>query len=228
LNHDMLLREADEMIDETLPHELAHIVCYMKPELGRNHDSGWQRVCTSLGGNGNRTHSMEAVAGHGRTYEYITDRGHPVRLNERRHAAVQAGRSLSYRRGLGVVTNACAHSIVGMDGRTLAAPVVIKAAGAVVPVVQPAFTALPPATPVVRLPVQVLVPAVRPLVTHVVVPGQSKAATSRAIMQAGYRRGDSYETIIAAMIAANGYDRQLARGTFKANAPRVGIPSTFC
>lgn len=58
-------------------------------------------------------------------------------------------------------------------------------------------------------------------------PGESKAATSRRIMLAGYRAGQSYETIISAMIAANGYDRQLARGTFKANAPKIGIPSTF-
>jgi hypothetical protein len=58
-------------------------------------------------------------------------------------------------------------------------------------------------------------------------PGESKAAISRRIMLSGFRAGHSYETIINAMIAANGYDRQLARGTFKANAPKIGIPASF-
>jgi SprT protein len=75
-NHDMLLREEKEMIDEVVPHEIAHIVCFMKPQLGRNHDYGWAHVCRQLGGTGNRTHDMPVVYGNGVTYEYTTTRGH--------------------------------------------------------------------------------------------------------------------------------------------------------
>jgi len=214
-NHDMALRETDEMVNDVVPHELAHIVCYMKRELGKNHDYGWARVCRALGGSGVRTHSMDAVYGKGTTYEYTTDRGHKVRLSDRHHAAVQQGRTLSYRKGKGKVSNACAYSIVGVQGRTLAAPIVRKDV-ADVPTPAPV-----PATPLVITPrVHVLVPANFN-------GGQSKAEVSRGLMLAGYRAGHAYEAIILAMIATNGYNRQLARATFKANAPRVGIPATF-
>jgi predicted SprT family Zn-dependent metalloprotease len=222
-NRDMIVRgDADalrDMIEDTVPHEIAHIVCYMRRELGRNHDAGWQRVCVALGGTGKRTHSTEVVYGKGTTYEYTTNKGNKVRLNDRRHRHVQAGGTLRYRKGLGEVTMGCAYSIVGTQGRTLAAPIVKNADHApavvapTVPTVRPVF-----APPVAR---------VAPVVLPAALQGQSKAAISRQLMAAGYLRNDSYETIIAAMMAVNGYTRQLARGTFKANAARVGIPATF-
>lgn len=45
------------LIEDTVPHEIAHLVCYSNRTLGNNHDRGWQRVCIRLGGNGKRTHS---------------------------------------------------------------------------------------------------------------------------------------------------------------------------
>ena len=83
--------------------------------------------------------------------------------------------------------------------------------------------ALPPVAPRVLPPAP---PVLRPVPVQAA-PGESKASISRRIMLSGFRAGHSYETIIAAMQAANGYDRQLARGTFKANAPKIGIPSSF-
>ena len=231
-NHDMLLRETDNMVNVVVSHELAHIVCYMRPELGRNHDAGWQRVDRSLGGTGNRTHDMDVVYGHGKTYEYTTDRGHKVRMNDRHHALVQAGRPLRYRKGLGTVTQACAYSIVGVGGRTLANPIVKTPTN-----VQPPVQNRPPASLAVQQEIEnvlrqlqrpPVVPVQRPTVAPSFAAGNSKAAVSRAIMLSGYQGKKSYEEIIAAMIAACGYDRQLARATFKANAPKVGIPATFC
>ena len=86
---------------------------------------------------------------------------------------------------------------------------------------QAAPAALPAARPVT--PAAPLVNRVQP--TQMT--GESKAAISRRIMLSGFKGGKSYEEIIAAMQAANGYDRQLARGTFKANAHKVGIPESF-
>jgi SprT protein len=224
-NHDMLLRELEDMRDDTVPHEIAHLVCFARRELGANHNRGWQRVCVALGGSGDRTHDLDVVYGNGTTYEYVTDRGHKIRLSERRHKAVQAGRTLTYRKGLGRITEQCAYSIVGVAGRTLAQPVVRKAVPTTTPGATPlnSLTVLPPQRP----PVPVATTLVLPPVRHVPDGGTSKAAVSRGIMSAGYRAGKAYEMIIAEMMTANGYNRQLARATFKANAARAGIPSNW-
>jgi predicted SprT family Zn-dependent metalloprotease len=218
-NADMLTRDAfDHVINNTVPHEIAHLVCFMDPTLGRNHDRGWARVCRLLGGNGERCHQEEVVYGKGYTYEYTTDRGHKVRIGDRYHKIVQSGRSLNFRAGKGIVNQHCSYSIVGHQGRTLTNP--IYKAGKTTPVVgapaasiRPTFTATPPAAPVA--------PVQQPQ------PGESKAAISRRIMLAGYSSKQTYETIIQAMMSANGYDRQLARATFKANQAKVGIPDTW-
>jgi predicted SprT family Zn-dependent metalloprotease len=39
------------MLEDTVPHEIAHFVCQVKG-LGKNHDEGWRKVCRELGGNG--------------------------------------------------------------------------------------------------------------------------------------------------------------------------------
>ena len=248
-NHDMITRGDPEvladMINDTVPHELAHIVCFINPALGKNHDYGWASVCRGLGGTGNRTHDNEVVFGRGITYEYTTDRGNKVRLNERRHQHIQKGGNLTYNKGAGRVTQACAFSIVGHAGRTLQAPIVKKTESDAPDAAEMARRAamieelrrrqletkevpvstfvLPPATPVQR---PVVVPVQSP-VQRVAIAGESKAATSRRIMLSGYRGGQTYEQIIQAMMLANGYDRQLARATFKANAAKVNIPANW-
>jgi len=241
-NHDMITRGDPEvladMINDTVPHELAHIVCFINPTLGRNHDYGWASVCRALGGTGNRTHDNEVVYGKGTTYEYTTDRGHKVRMNDRHHKRIQSGGSIRYRKGMGTVTMACAYSIVGHQGRTLAAPIVKQPVNHPAQIEAAVRAPQPDAAEMARRQAMVdelrrrqLVPApiqnrfpVGAVTQHA---GESKAATSRRIMLSGYQSGQSYEVIIQAMIAANGYDRQLARGTFKANAPKIGIPASF-
>lgn len=204
-NRDMLTREAFEhVIRDSVPHEYAHVVCFMDRTKGKNHDYGWARVCRELGGTGDRTHNEEVVYGKGITYEYTTDRGHKVRLSEKRHRYIQAGGRLMCRRGMGALTQMCAHSIVGHRGQTLAQPVVRQGTK--------------------EVPVQTLLPVVNPALVQRPTTGESKAATSRRIMLSGHRAGKSYEQIIAAMMLANGYDRQLARATYKANCLKVGVP----
>lgn len=219
-NRDMLTREAfDHVYNNTVPHEIAHIVCFMNPRLGSNHDAGWARVCRQLGGNGERCHSEDVVYGKGHTYEYTTDRGHKVRMGDRHHAIVQRGQTLTYKKGLGKVTKESQYSIVGYAGRSLSTPrTVVPAAPVAVPALVPVTVEVHKPTNVPAAPVAV--PAVATFA-----PGASKASVSRSIMLAGYNRGESYENIIAAMMAACGYDRQLARATYKANAAKVGIPT---
>jgi SprT protein len=216
-NHDMLLREEKEMIDEVVPHEIAHIVCFMKPQLGRNHDYGWAHVCRQLGGTGNRTHDMPVVYGNGVTYEYTTTRGHKVRLNEKRHAVIQRGVPLTYRKGLGTVNQQCAYSIVGAGGRSFANPVVKVAAPQVTPV------AITVPAPVVR-PAPLVITPVSRVAPIAPVGGGSKADIARSLMVQGHREGKTYEQIIAAIMLANGHPRNLAASYYKNNAARCGVP----
>lgn len=241
-NRDMLTREAfDHVYNNTVPHEIAHLVCFLDRSLGKNHDSGWERVCRRLGGSGATTHNEKVVFGKGCTYEYITDRGHEVRVGDRHHQYVQRGETLRFRQGKGNIGPGSPCKMVGYQGRTMETPRVIVAAKS--------ETCVPPAPETLRtnanhsathapaaqsahvhVPQQATVtPAAKPAAAPTstgLQPG-SKAARSREIMQSGYRVGKGYEQIIAEMMTANGYTRQLARGTFKANAGRVGIPESF-
>ena len=219
-NRDMLTREAfDHVINNTVPHEIAHIVCFMNPSLGSGHNSGWERVCEALGGNGTRCHKEEIVYGKGHTYEYTTDRGHKVRVGDKYHKHIQSGKPLQYRKGLGTVTKECAYSIVGVQGRTLATPVVKVAA--------PAAVSAPAANPVVQAARgSYIIGVTAPRTPTIAMPaGASKASIARAIMLSGHTRNLPYEDVITAMMMACGYDRQLARATYKANASKVGIPA---
>lgn len=246
-NADMLTREAfNHVLNDTTPHEWAHIICFMDPKLGRDHDHGWYNVCRALGGSGKTRHSEAVVYGKGYTYEYTTTTGQKARLSAQRHNTVQKGGTLRYKGNKGTVNQQCAYSIVGYQGRTLATPIhktgkaavnspaSIEAAVRSIPApirtgvaidyrpeVFPkdigaaiaAFAGLP------KAPTKITVTA-----AHA---GESKASISRRIMANGYRDGVGYEAIIAAMMSANGYNRQLARATFKANAHRVNIPDSF-
>ena len=66
------------LINDVVPHEIAHTVCQAFPRLGKHHDAGWQRVCLALGGNGRRTYSAadapEAVARQ-RPVQYVSTTG---------------------------------------------------------------------------------------------------------------------------------------------------------
>ena len=111
-NTDMMMTHWDDMFTDTVPHELAHIVCYFKPSLGRKHDGGWRRVCLDLGGNGKRCHNNTITYAKGRTYQYTTRLGHKVIMSETRHNRVQAGKDYTWRKE-GRVDKSCPFVIVG-------------------------------------------------------------------------------------------------------------------
>jgi len=99
-NTDMMMNEGwDHLINDTVPHELAHIVCFVAPQFGRAHNPGWRRVCRQLGGSGERCHREQVTYAKGRTYVYTTTTGHSVALSEVRHQRVQRGMTYSFRGG---------------------------------------------------------------------------------------------------------------------------------
>jgi len=108
----------DHIIKDTVPHEVAHLVCFNKPSLGRNHDWGWRSVCVKLGGSGERCHTEEVVFGKGRTFEYTSHSGRTIKLSEIRHNKIQQGQIYTFRNA-GKVDRHCAHRVVGIGGRVL-------------------------------------------------------------------------------------------------------------
>jgi predicted SprT family Zn-dependent metalloprotease len=84
----------DHMVKETIPHEIAHIVAYAKPELGaKGHNAGWKRIAWSLGCKGERCHTMPlppARASSRQRYFYRTEGGTELLVGPKHHARIQA------------------------------------------------------------------------------------------------------------------------------------------
>lgn len=235
INYDMVHREAfDSILNDTVPHEVAHLVCFKNPSLGSGHDYGWEKVCKSLGGTGKRLHDQKVVFGKGYTYEYITSTGDRVRIGQRYHQQVMQGTALCFRNNKGTITRDSTCFVVGYAGRTLENPRQITAEE------RESYTKIVPKKASVQSKCSAYEQAATGVASAVSklsdagavnqVPaftGPSKAAVSRQIMLFGYQNGFNLEAIIGAMIVANGYTRQLAYNTFKANRDKVGIPATF-
>lgn len=111
VNATLMMNEGwDHIINNTVPHEMAHLACYVRPMLGRNHDSGWQRVCLALGGNGKRCHSEAAEPSRKvRRYAYIASCGTVVTLTQVRHNKILRGASFRLRNTGGRLDRTCSY-----------------------------------------------------------------------------------------------------------------------
>ena len=96
-----LLRESDidEICNEVVPHEVAHLVCFWNPTLGRNHDRGWKRVCIMLGGNGNRCHQYDLKKARRTRKAVYNIYGQETNIGLTVHKRIQAGGSYSIKKG---------------------------------------------------------------------------------------------------------------------------------
>jgi predicted SprT family Zn-dependent metalloprotease len=103
----------EHLLNETVPHEVAHAVCHAHPRFGHRHDAGWQRVCRTLGGNGSQCYgeedAPEAVAAQ-RPWVYITTAGYEVRVTKIIHRKIQSGAAYVMRGGRGRVTRECQYN----------------------------------------------------------------------------------------------------------------------
>lgn len=57
-NIDAINKDWDEMVGNTIPHEVAHIVDHAINGKFNGHNKIWQRICMILGGDAARTHSI--------------------------------------------------------------------------------------------------------------------------------------------------------------------------
>jgi hypothetical protein len=109
-NIDMIGNDSwEHIIRETVPHEVAHIVCFFR-KVDDGHGRAWQATCRALGGTGERCHKEAVTYAKGRTYYYRTTVGKIVALSQVRHRRVQQGQVYVYRDG-GRVTSGCAFSL---------------------------------------------------------------------------------------------------------------------
>lgn len=78
---------------EVIPHELAHIVCFCRPELGKGHDDGWKDVCRYLGGEPTRRvvgENIDLRLRIRKRYEYNVD-GTVFTVTDYKHKDIQRG-----------------------------------------------------------------------------------------------------------------------------------------
>lgn len=103
----------DHIYNDTIAHELAHIICYAYPTLGYKHNKGWQRVCLVLGGNGKRGHSEKVVFARGNTYAYLSTGGTEVRVSNIIHKKIQNGKTYVCKdNSRGLLDSTCTYTIV--------------------------------------------------------------------------------------------------------------------
>jgi SprT protein len=93
-NQTMMMNDGyDHLLNDTVPHEVAHYVCFILYKGCSPHGREWQRVCKQLGGNGERCHNEEIVFAKGKTYEYTASCGTKVRISQTLHKRLQEGQS---------------------------------------------------------------------------------------------------------------------------------------
>lgn len=83
----------EQVINVIVPHEVAHLVCFIRPSLGKNHNAGWKHVCLLLGGTGRRTEKM-ALKRKRKTKAFVYQVGtNRVHLGAIRHNKLQNAKS---------------------------------------------------------------------------------------------------------------------------------------
>lgn len=98
-NREAISKHWDEMVQSTIPHEVAHIVCAVFPQLGGdNHNWKWAQIDRELGGTGERCHRMELTPGRvTNRYIYKDSMGKEITVGPKHHAALQRGKYVNLR-----------------------------------------------------------------------------------------------------------------------------------
>jgi predicted SprT family Zn-dependent metalloprotease len=98
-NRQNLMYQWDDILGDTLPHEIAHIVCFRKG-WDKGHGARWKEVCIELGGSGEQcVHPDLHYIGREGSWKYQGTTGHVYWVNRRTHTFIQAGNVWSTMRG---------------------------------------------------------------------------------------------------------------------------------
>jgi predicted SprT family Zn-dependent metalloprotease len=98
-NVTMMLNQGwTHLIEDTVPHEVAHLLGYHL-DYGLNHGKEWKAICIALGGSGKRCHDEKVTFAKGSTFEYITTAGKSVTISQIRHKRIQHGLKYTWKDG---------------------------------------------------------------------------------------------------------------------------------
>lgn len=94
----------DHMVDDTLPHEVAHMVEYVQ-RGSSNHGANWKKICAELGGNPTRCFDglqfpLLKPARKMREWLYINEQGNAMNFSTVRHNRMQ-NKGITYSGSLG-------------------------------------------------------------------------------------------------------------------------------
>lgn len=117
-NVDMMRNEGwDHLYNDTIPHEIAHIVCFYM-QTDRRHGPVWKRCCKLLGGSGERCHDQKVKFAKGETYIYVATCGTQVSMSEKKHRTIQAsGGTYTLKKTRGKIHKHCAWGRYGEEPR---------------------------------------------------------------------------------------------------------------
>ena len=112
INYAMLKQNSAHIIGDTIPHEIAHVVCMQKGwDFG--HGPNWRRVASMLGANPRATFSGQATnievkkLRNRKEYRYSATCGMEVWVSDVMHKRIQKGENRILRKTQGRLTAAC-------------------------------------------------------------------------------------------------------------------------
>ena len=97
INREAIKQNPEWVRDDVVPHEIAHIVCFIYPHLGSGHDEGWVEVTKRLGGTGRSTFENECdlrITKPPRYIYVIPEVKENIYLSPQRHAYLQSGEGI--------------------------------------------------------------------------------------------------------------------------------------
>ena len=94
----------DTIVSDTIPHEIAHLVCFLKG-IDNGHGTHWKAVARALGSLGETTHNKKLKSTL-RMFHYCNPDGGRVDFTIIRHNRLQNGKVLSYKGKEGTFTKA--------------------------------------------------------------------------------------------------------------------------
>ncbi|MGH8465685.1 MAG: SprT-like domain-containing protein [Pseudomonas sp.] len=101
LNPEAYALDPAEMLSDTIPHEVAHLVAGFTG-LGRGHDAGWRRIAIALGSSGRRCHDLDLTPARRTTrHLYRSTCGATVPVGPVAHKKIQAGAVYKMRKTAG-------------------------------------------------------------------------------------------------------------------------------
>lgn len=121
-NRDMMVSSGwDHLYNDTVPHEIAHLVCFFNPVFGSGHNAGWKDVCITLGGSGQRCHNEEvSYARAVKRFLYKHKNGQKAIVSHIVHNRIQEGQRRRFASSGAIIDHTCEYELYSIGGKVVA------------------------------------------------------------------------------------------------------------